>query len=493
MERTQCSMAAILARQRADTIEAISHTAEWSASVAMVLQQLLDPQVQQDFIAGKIIGTNAGGVLVNISEGLVMLGAINDIFHPPWSSSAVERRGRAQTRGYHVSLLLMESEQPFDIPGEYGAVPELTYRAVYNLLQGLIQSSYWEGGSVKTDGSESQSCYLKPRSRQQQPRDKVWRRQRKAQAVNKSEVSVACKPKVSSSVALVQVASNVEPCVTSAVDGEDSQQKGKVNASIYRSGRIRCWFCRGMGHKKTNCLVRKKRCYSCQKLGHIARYCHSKHISPELQVRGKFPAGSNVIDQTGANKQCYSVGLVSVKDSSNLPPKSACLPPVLADVRDSFPEINEQLSSQSGCRMLPEVNTGVINCCTVTEGFEDHLPSQPSTPYDDIPMDDSLSDFMDYLPFGLPPVANRACEETNTGDFYEDVDGGEDQASSVLDWSLQEDDNVSHGSQTAGSSLTEVCRIGGKLLSDPSKEVGSASDLKKRIPTVNLWKYHIGW
>ena len=44
----QSLAAKILDRQRADTIEAMSHSAEWSASVAMVLQQFVDPSTEID-------------------------------------------------------------------------------------------------------------------------------------------------------------------------------------------------------------------------------------------------------------------------------------------------------------------------------------------------------------------------------------------------------------------------------------------------------------
>ena len=104
----QSLAAKILDRQRADTIEAISHSVEWSASVAMVLQQFVDPSIQQDLIEGKVItGINTGGVLISPGEVLVLLRAINDLLHPPWSPSAEERQLRAQSRGYHVSRLLV--------------------------------------------------------------------------------------------------------------------------------------------------------------------------------------------------------------------------------------------------------------------------------------------------------------------------------------------------------------------------------------------------
>ena len=111
----------VLARQRADTLAAIAHTAEWSASVAMVLQLMRDPSVQQDFLGGKIIsGTNTGEVLVALS-------ALGDLFNPSWSSGVVKRQVRAGARGYHISRLLVGSSEELRIPSGYEAQITQTY------------------------------------------------------------------------------------------------------------------------------------------------------------------------------------------------------------------------------------------------------------------------------------------------------------------------------------------------------------------------------
>ena len=500
MECTQGSMAAILARQRADTIEAIRYTVEWSASVAMVLQQLMNPSVQQDFIKGRITGTNAGGLLVSTGEVLGLVVALNDLFNPPWSTSAVKRQERAQARGYHVSQLIMESEENFDVPCGYGAVPKLTYRAVYSLLQDLVNSCYWGVGNIKVGRMESPAGQVKSRSCQQKPKEKVW--WRKGKAKKKSEVSVACKPKVPATVALVQLSNNMDPYVTSAVDGEDCQQKVEVKASINRSGRMRCWFCRAMGHKKANCYMRKKRCSSCRRIGHIARYCPQNNL-PEFQEQGKSQAENQVVGPKEANKQIYNVGLVSVEDSSRLTPEmTRSSSTVVTGCKSSG--VKEHLDKQSGCLALPGYDT-VLSGCSAEE-LEEVLPSQQSRPvkgcskYDDIPLDDSF-DSIDYLPFGLPPVAGRVGVKANIGEFSEERDkAGGDQVNSVLNWSLNEED-VSHGSQDVGMPFAKNHSVGdhfsdeiptcGELPSKSSKVVGSG--LRKRIPTVNLWKYHLEW
>ena len=137
---------AILARQRADTIEAISQTAEWSASVAMVLQQLRDSSVQQDFISGKIVtGTNTGEVLVSLT-------ALSDLFNPLWSTSVVERQARARARGLHIGRLLLESSEELKFPFQYGVHTAQTYAWWAKMLNSLVSSSYWDARVREVSG-----------------------------------------------------------------------------------------------------------------------------------------------------------------------------------------------------------------------------------------------------------------------------------------------------------------------------------------------------
>ena len=202
----------ILARQRADTIEAISHTAEWSASVAMVLQQLGDSSVQQDFVEGKIVtGTNTGEVLVSLA-------ALSDLFNPVWSASVVDRRVRAQARGLHMGRLLIESSEELKFPSQYGVQTARSYAWWAKMLSGLVNSSYWDD-RVSNGSSSSLTAHhtkLKP---------EAGGRMRKKGMCKEKRVNPCKVPGKTAVVALAQTLPCVDSPMVAVVKGEHHGQQ----------------------------------------------------------------------------------------------------------------------------------------------------------------------------------------------------------------------------------------------------------------------------
>ena len=77
---------------------------------------------------------------------------------------------------------------------------------------------------------------------------------------------------------------------------------------VGRLGKLKCWFCRKPGHRKSVCFLRKRKCYACGVRGHIAQNCLevSNNIKPVTSIDG--------CGEDGGNKARHlSVGLVSLQ------------------------------------------------------------------------------------------------------------------------------------------------------------------------------------
>ena len=483
MEQSQA--AKILDRQRADTIEAISHSAEWSASVAMMLQQLVDTSIQQDLIDGKVItGINTGGVLISTGEVLVMLGAINDLLHPPWSPSSDERQSRAQARGYHLSRLVLGSEEEFKIPWQYGLCSNISYKVAYELLHNLVNSSYWENREVSSGtGPTKQS---KNASR------------RKKKVLKKSAVATATKPPTVVKVALAQVGGCADaPERLVDVGGRKPQPMGHVHSGqVGRLGKLKCWFCRKPGHRKSVCFLRKRKCYACGMRGHIAHNCFE--VGNNLK-----PVTSIDVEDGCKREKRVSVGLVSLQADCDM---------LLSHADVAVCSSQNSLLDRDG---LSGCHRGTVDVGGVPSEPCDSVSSFDSWPdfsswsepeaiedririYDDIPLDDSFLEtaHTDYLPFAYQ-LSDTSEEFSNVSNLSEGIEEEETsrQVKSILDWSFREERNSGDifdveemdRSAEGGSFLDKVLARAGNSV------VSNRLNKDKRIPVVNFWKYHMGW
>ena len=485
----QSVAAKILDRQRADTIEAISHSAEWSASVAMMLQQLGDTSIQQDFINRECItGINTGGVLIGTGEVLVMLGAINDLLHPPWSPSSDERRSRAQARGYHLSRLVLGSEEEFEIPWQYGLCSNISYKVVYELLCNLLNSSYWKNREVSSGtGATKQS-------------KNAGRRKKKV--LNNSAVATATKPPTVVSVALAQVGGCADaPERLVDVGGRKPPPMGRVHSGhVGRLGTLKCWFCRKPGHKKSVCFLRTRKCYACGVRGHIAQNCLEvgNTIKPVTSIDGRGEDSCN-------KEECISVALVSLQadhDMSSHSDVAVCRSQSSSLDRDGLSGCHHGTVDVGGMPSEPCDSISTISSCdswpsysswSEPEAMEDRIRM-----YDDISLDDSFSDNIhsDHLPFPcqLSDTSDEISHASNLSESIEEEDTSR-QVKSIMNCSFREEGNSGDIFDVEEMDrCAEECSFLDRVLAHAGNRVDCDRPSEdRRIPVVNLWKYHMGW
>ena len=140
------------AQQREFSLEdVVTITAEWYSGLTAVLARMEETEVRDDFLKMRVLKSQ------DLQGMLFQLDGLRELLMPPWSPEPKVREAQNRAAGMHVSNILCEKEQIFDIPTDYGDLLKFTYKAWFEALNKLLNCDYWntqvtENSSIPAPG-----------------------------------------------------------------------------------------------------------------------------------------------------------------------------------------------------------------------------------------------------------------------------------------------------------------------------------------------------